>query len=225
MRNPLEGSQCIKKWMGWENLETCKGLGLFREYGSSGCSLSFSRDRTTGWVQHRALRLLTWAGAFICPALLPRGLVARQGHSHSASPLSFLNLKPCPSLANSFRFTRAFLKVVGVYILKIFPKCFSESPGTHLLRNQTGDSQVAGGCSEGFLSPTSLLPQQRGTFGVCSYGFPSQWCGAWMGAITEWNLVGAVEGWGEPWALAQREDSTCILSRVDVSMAFLRSAL
>lgn len=40
-----------------------------------------------------------------------------------------------------------------------------------------------------------------------------------------WNPVGATEGWGETWALAHREDSTCILSRVAASLDFLRNAL
>lgn len=44
-------------------------------------------------------------------------------------------------------------------------------------------------------------------------------------AGTEWNPVGTMEGQGEPWALAHREDSTCILSRMDVSLDFLRNAL
>lgn len=41
----------------------------------------------------------------------------------------------------------------------------------------------------------------------------------------ERNPVGTMEGQGETRALAHREDSTCILSRMDVSLDFLRNAL
>lgn len=51
--------------------------------------------------------------------------------------------------------------------------------------------------------------------GVAHGQEPSQG-GIWWG---QWR------GWGEMWALAHEEDSTCILSRMDVSLGFLRNAL
>lgn len=39
---------------------------------------------------------------------------------------------------------------------------FFYSPKTHFLRNEIGDSQVAGGCSKGFISvPSACYPSNR----------------------------------------------------------------